>query len=181
MHAHRAHAGGGIGRGGVEAALPVEKRRVMMSQSIGGDSSSEGVVAGQPSLQPGSILLVDDDPAIRQVGEDLLRDEGYEVVAASSGAVALAATPLLPPALILLDNTLPNENTPEVATALLARTGWERAKLVLFAAIAPDEAAAIAGQLGASDYLTKPYEADDMLALVSRYVAAPAPPSPTGQ
>ena len=143
-----------------------------------GANDAHNPTPGQDDPQPGYILLVDDDRPLLEAVAELLRGEGYEIVAVGSGGEALTTPLATSPALILLDSRLPNEQAQDVANALRARPGWHAAHIVLFTAVDPNRAATIADEVGASGLITKPYNLDDMLELVSRYVTPLHPPSP---
>lgn len=148
------------------------------NQGAIGASNTHGPTPDQHDPRSGYILLVDDDRPLLDAVAELLHGEGFEVVTAASGGEALSAPVATPPALILLDSRLPNEQAQEVAAALRARDGWEAAHIVLFTAVDPNRAASIADEVGASGLITKPYNLDDLLALVGRYVTPLHPPTP---
>lgn len=158
-----------------------------MSQHGDGEQSGDGEqrmpdpVFEPPVEQPPGrsdyVLLVDDDLGIRQIVHDLLDEEGYTITVARTGAEALAQTPEWPPALVLLDSTLPSEHPHEVAAMLRQRAGWEMVPFVLFTATEPDQAAAMAREVGADAVIAKPFDLDVMLAAVARYLAPSHPPA----
>ena len=116
------------------------------------------------------ILVVDDDPEVRQLIYDVLDDEGYEVDTAADGWEALAKATRRRPSLLVLDLTLPRLSGPELA-AQLARL-HDRPVPVLV--ISGDGlAGSKARALGAFGYLHKPFEIEQLLALVARGLQAP--------
>lgn len=68
-----------------------------------------------------TVLCVDDDPDIRESVEEVLREEGFDVVLASDGFEALAALEHVLPDVLLLDWMMPSLNGLEVLTLLTAR------------------------------------------------------------
>jgi DNA-binding response OmpR family regulator len=113
--------------------------------------------------EPATILLVDDDPLIVRSVSFLLRQEGYRVVPAASGAEALAAASDTPPDVVLLDVALPDLSGVEVCRRL--RQGTSAPIIILSARRA--EADKIVGlDAGADDYLTKPIGAGELAARV---------------
>ncbi len=114
-----------------------------------------------------------------------LRGEGYGAAAAPDGATALA---LLDDAragrqeqgapssigLILLDLRMPGMDGWQFA-ARYRRTPGPHAPIVVFAAQPDAEAAALADRLGATGFLTKPFELDDLLEMVACALPAPGP------
>jgi DNA-binding response OmpR family regulator len=112
-----------------------------------------------------SILVVEDDPAIRAGLEINLSAEGYGVRAASSGEDALELARAAAPELIILDLTLPRMSGFDVLE-VLRRDGYVGAVIVLSAR--GHEMDKVTGlQLGADDYLTKPFGLSELLARVA--------------
>ena len=111
------------------------------------------------------ILCVDDEPAIlRLLGAVLARD-GHEVVTAATGAQALAVRASHPIDAVLLDLGLPDRDGLELIQPLRqgGSAGGEVPVLVLTARSDVGEKVA-ALDLGASDYVTKPFDGDELLA-----------------
>jgi CheY-like chemotaxis protein len=111
-----------------------------------------------------TILVVDDDRAIREILADVLGLEGYPVVTAVNGAEALAQVEHALPRLILLDMRMPVMDGWAFARALRER-GLELPIVVMTAA---QNARAWAREVGADHFLAKPFELDDLIALVQR-------------
>jgi CheY-like chemotaxis protein len=111
-----------------------------------------------------TILVVDDDRAIREILADVLGLEGYPVVTAVNGAEALAQVEHAPPRLILLDMRMPVMDGWAFARALRER-GLELPIVVMTAA---QNARAWSREVGADHFLAKPFELDDLIALVQR-------------
>jgi DNA-binding NtrC family response regulator len=117
----------------------------------------------------GSILLVDDEPKIRQALGDALRGEGHEVVATASGreARALLAQRLFD--VLLVDNLMPDLTGLDLIRDLVGGTPeGERPQILMMTAHATVESAIEAMKLGALDYLQKPFEIDELLVVVNR-------------
>ena len=112
------------------------------------------------------VLVVDDEAAIRGVVVAALAEEGYAVAEAADGAAALASVRAAPPCLILLDLRMPGMNGWEFARRYRARPG-PRAPLVCVTAAV--DAAAWGAQVGAVAALGKPFDLDELLALVARH------------
>ncbi|MBE7473871.1 MAG: DNA-binding response regulator [Anaerolineae bacterium] len=111
------------------------------------------------------ILVVDDEPNIREVVELYLRRDGYEVEVVGDGAAALAAVERKRPDLIVLDLMLPILGGIQVTRAL--RQGDERDIPIIMLTAKGEEADRIAGlELGADDYLTKPFSPKELVARV---------------
>ena len=114
------------------------------------------------------VLVVDDEPAIRQMLEDILGAEGHRVVTVPDGGEALARLRGgLTPCLILLDLMMPRLNGWQLAHQLQADP---LLKLIPFVLIAANpHFAADAEKLGARKWLGKPINLEDLLATVEEY------------
>ena len=123
----------------------------------------------------GSVLVVDDQTEIVELVVDFLRDEGYSVRGVTDGAAALAAITNEPPAMVLLDMFMPHMTGSELWEHL-QRQNLTDIPVVLMTA-SPSAAQDLLAQ-GATDYLAKPFDLDQLLECVARYVqregAAPA-------
>ena len=108
------------------------------------------------------VLLIDDDPAIRTLLRQTLSQAGYGVSEAGSAAQALAERAARAPDLALLDLGLPDRDGLEILPQLVAAGV---AVVVLSARDATAEKVA-ALDLGASDYVTKPFDPEEILARV---------------
>jgi two-component system, OmpR family, KDP operon response regulator KdpE len=124
---------------------------------------------------PGArILVVEDDPAVRRVVERNLVGHGFRVHAVDSGRAALGAEPTFHPDLILLDLGLPDIEGFAVIQSIRERTTTPIIVLSVRGS-EPDKVRAL--DLGADDYLTKPFGADELLARVRvglRHAARPS-------
>jgi len=100
------------------------------------------------------ILVVDDDPAIRNLIYRFLAKQDYEMEAAEDGKKALALFEQFDPDLVILDVNLPDTNSYDLCKEMQSRTGV----FVLMLTRCTDEADKIRGfSEGANDYLTKPF------------------------
>ena len=112
------------------------------------------------------VLVVEDDPALGRVIELVLRDAGYEVVAASDGKDALAKIEQRLPGAILLDMKMPVMDGWEFAGELRARHGRSVPIIMITAAWNSQQRAE---EIGADDYLDKPFDIDDLVRVVERH------------
>lgn len=115
------------------------------------------------------VLVVDDDPGIRQVIESILADEGYEVATATNGREALDQIATQPPAVVLLDLNMPVMSGWEL-TAQVQERGLD-VPLVFMTAGA--RAQAEAERHHAAGYLPKPFDMDHLLRTVARFAPDP--------
>ena len=106
------------------------------------------------------LLVVDDDPNIREMVEMILGDEGYEVSTAGDGATALALLDHLQPDLILLDMKMPTMDGWEFSRHYRRRPG-PKAPVIVFTA--SQDASRRAREVGADGYVAKPFSIDELL------------------
>jgi DNA-binding NarL/FixJ family response regulator len=121
------------------------------------------------------ILIVDDDPAMRELLSNLLDQAGFPTRQAATGEEALANTRRERPRLVLLDIRLPGVSGYEVCRELRGRFG-EQLPIVFVSGerVEPfDRAAGLL--LGADDFVVKPFAPDELIARVRRLVARSTP------
>ena len=111
------------------------------------------------------VLVVDDDPQVRQFIREVLEDEGLAVETAADGRQALDLIAQRPPALVVLDITLPVLGGVDLADRLRAALGNGLPILVI---TADGNATQKAEQVRAYAHLRKPFAMDDLLAAVRR-------------
>ena len=112
---------------------------------------------------PESILIVEDEPALQETLAYNLKKEGYTVEAVGDGRSALAFARRLKPDLIVLDIMLPEMDGFEVARILRK----EMTSAILMLTARDDEIDRVVGlEVGADDYLTKPFSMRELMARV---------------
>lgn len=114
-----------------------------------------------------TVLLVDDDPDLRECVEMLLDSMGYRVVCAANGKEALEVLDRSLPALILLDMKMPVMDGWEFCRVLDTRGPRPPPPIVVLTA-APDPAKR-AAEVRAQQWLGKPFEYDDLEAIMHRW------------
>ena len=110
------------------------------------------------------IVIVDDEPAIRRLLRAALERAGYVVVEVGSAKEALSAVSIDRPDAVLLDLGLPDREGLELVP-LIAKSG---AAVVVISAREATQEKIAALDLGADDYVTKPFDTDEVLARVRR-------------
>lgn len=113
---------------------------------------------------PDLILLVDDEPSIIQLSRMYLEREGFKVESAGDGETALEAITRLKPGLLVLDVMLPKMDGFEVCRRLRAENN--PILIIMLTARDEDVDKIIGLELGADDYLTKPFNPRELVARV---------------
>ncbi|MFH2102891.1 MAG: response regulator transcription factor [Chloroflexota bacterium] len=112
---------------------------------------------------PESILVVEDEPALQETLAYNLKKQGFTVTSVGDGRAALEAARLQPPDLIILDIMLPGLDGIEVCKILRRETSIP----ILMLTARDDEIDRVVGlEVGADDYLTKPFSMRELLARV---------------
>jgi two-component system KDP operon response regulator KdpE len=115
----------------------------------------------------GRVLVVDDEVEIRRALKTGLADHGFEVEVAASGEEGLAAAALHRPDVVLLDLGLPGIDGFAVLTQLRERS---RAAVIVLSVMANERDKVRALDLGADDYLVKPFGLEELLARIRAVV-----------
>ncbi|MFN8457491.1 MAG: response regulator transcription factor [Anaerolineae bacterium] len=109
------------------------------------------------------ILIVDDEENIIELGRLYLENEGFQVIAAQDGLEALRHFEKLRPALVVLDLMLPGLNGWEVCKKIRATS---ETPIIMLTARTDDVDKIVGLELGADDYMTKPYNPRELVARV---------------
>jgi DNA-binding response OmpR family regulator len=126
---------------------------------------TDKAVMSSDGSERGLIMVVEDEPAIADVVRLNLAKAGYGVHIERDGTSALAAIRALKPAAVILDIGLPGLDGIEVCRRLRAENDWTP---VLFVTARDDEVDRIVGlELGADDYVTKPFSPRELVARVT--------------
>jgi DNA-binding response OmpR family regulator len=117
---------------------------------------------------PATILSVDDERDVIDLVHFHLTKAGYRVLTASSGREALESIRLNPPDLILLDLMLPDVDGFAICEILRRQAATATIPIVILTAWATTDAKSLGLELGALDYLTKPFSPKELVARVRR-------------
>ena len=120
-------------------------------------------------MEKSRILIIDDEASIRSILSTLLKTNGYHVQAADSGESGLDVYAQFKPAVILLDLKMPGIDGMEVMEVLDKRLNAD-CKTIIMTAHGEVRSAVEAMKKGAFDYLQKPFDNDELLAIISRAV-----------
>lgn len=110
-----------------------------------------------------TILVADDDPVILNLLEVNFEMEGFDVVTAEDGAVALEKARASRPDIIVLDVMMPRMTGHEVAAELKADPSLADVPVIFVSAKAQGADVARGMELGAADYVTKPFDPIDLV------------------
>ncbi len=118
----------------------------------------------------GTILIVDDDPTLRQSFSKLLRAEGHSVTTAADGEAAVALVRQQPPELVIMDIRMPGMSGLQAFQEIHALQ--PKLPVIIMTAFGTTETAIEATKLGAYDYVLKPFEVPDILATIHQALEA---------
>ena len=118
--------------------------------------------------EEGRILVVDDEETVRNLIQRTLEEVGYNVVSAASGQEALDKVSQLNIELVLLDINMPGMSGLDVLDKLGA--DWPDIAVIMATAVGDAQTAVDTMKRGAYDYLTKPFNRDDLVLKVRRAV-----------
>lgn len=125
-------------------------------------------------LSPVKILAVDDEPDLADLMYFHLHRAGYDVTTAANGWEALDQIRRSRPDIILLDLMLPDLDGFGVCEILRRDPATATIPIIIVSAWASPDSRNLGLELGALDYLTKPFSPQELLDRVNRYVAARA-------
>jgi two-component system KDP operon response regulator KdpE len=111
-----------------------------------------------------TILVVDDEPQIQKMLGILLDVENFKIVEALSGKQAIRMCASVKPDIILLDLGLPDMDGKDVISSIRE---WSLTPIVVLSACALDEEIVTALNIGANDYVTKPFSIDVLIARIN--------------
>jgi diguanylate cyclase (GGDEF)-like protein/PAS domain S-box-containing protein len=127
-----------------------------------------GVVAGD--VLGRTILVVDDSPAMLRVAAEHLERDGLNVTVAGDGEEALARAELVRPDLVLLDVMMPRINGFETCQRLRAISGLEDIPVIFMTGLSDGDNTIRAFAAGGVDYVTKPFQPEELLARVRTHL-----------
>jgi sigma-B regulation protein RsbU (phosphoserine phosphatase) len=119
----------------------------------------------------GNILVVDDTPANLRLLSNMLAEQGYKVRSVISGQMALTAAQAAHPDLILLDINMPEMNGYEVCERLKADEQTRDIPILFISALDAIEDKVKAFTVGGLDYITKPFQFEEVLARVETHLS----------
>ncbi|MBL8796071.1 MAG: Hpt domain-containing protein [Planctomycetia bacterium] len=163
-----------MGDGSVVLILnPAELGRPVKS-ALGGRTTSLPAAPTLRSRAALSVMIVDDSPSVRRVMSHLIQRAGWQPIIAKDGLEALeqlqqSATP---PDLVLLDIEMPRMDGYELLGTLRGQAAYRDLPVVMVTSRAGEKHRRKALQLGATDYVVKPYQDEALLDLIRRLAAS---------
>ncbi|MFC9327036.1 response regulator transcription factor [Kitasatospora sp. NPDC057015] len=148
---------------------------------------SAGAETARPAAAPagpaapgsaGRVLVVDDDPTVAEVVTGYLLRAGFRVDRAADGLEALAVAAATRPDLVVLDLMLPGLDGLEVCRRLRAGAGGTRLPVVMLTARGDESDRILGLELGADDYVTKPFSPRELVLRVQSVLRRSARPGP---
>lgn len=131
---------------------------------------ARSVPDGRVAMTPQKILIVDDSPTERFYLADLLARRGYEVVTAESGAEALEKIRTERPSLVVMDVVMPGASGFQVTRAMTRDPETQAIPVILCTSKGAETDRIWGLRQGARGYLTKPIDAEELLAKIADLV-----------
>jgi CheY-like chemotaxis protein len=141
--------------------------------SVVAEPATPALAASSGTHPLGTVLVIDDDPAMRTLMERMLGREGFHVITAPDGPTGIELARREHPTVITLDLLMPGMDGWAVLGALKAQEDLASIPVVMLTIL--DEQR-IGFALGAAEYLTKPIERDKLVAVLRRYGREPGLP-----
>jgi chemotaxis protein histidine kinase CheA/CheY-like chemotaxis protein len=127
--------------------------------------------SGSPQAERGKyVLVVDDSPSVRRVVSNMLKQHGWEVQMARDGLEALDLISHETPAVVLLDIEMPRMDGYELIATVRAQEQYRTLPLVVLTSRAAAKHQQRAMQLGASSYVVKPYQDEELITILNSLV-----------
>ncbi len=119
----------------------------------------------------GSIMIIEDDRIISGLLQHILSRRGYQIHVAGDGRLASAMIEeIVPPELILLDVMLPFIDGFELLEQIRSKQNWSNVPIIMLTSKAQEKNIVRALEAGADDYIVKPFQPEELVARVRRFV-----------
>jgi len=166
--------------GNGQVVLILNPVQLVHRESAAGAAPSQAAPAAEPALVVESksgaplVMVVDDSLTVRKITSRMLAREGYEVATAKDGVDALQQLQDTKPDCILLDVEMPRMDGFEFARNVRADEGTRRIPIIMITSRTADKHRNHALEIGVSEYMGKPYQEEQLLALIKRYTTEAA-------
>ncbi|QFU16321.1 response regulator [Microvirga thermotolerans] len=144
-----------------------------MREKTGPTSQDDGRVTDTPH-----ILIVDDDPKIRQMLSRYLSEEGFQVSSAESGRAMRESLARTKVDLVLLDLVLPGEDGLKLAREIRSQPGYSNLGIIMLTGRSDMVDMVVGLELGADDYIAKPFHLRELLARIKSVLRRLLPAAP---
>lgn len=155
-------------------AMPALQASTSVEASMGSRVTTVPTMpAAKPAAMPPHgkhILVVDDSPSVRRVVGNMLKQHGWEVQVARDGVEALEMITQETPAAVLLDIEMPRMDGYELMATVRAQEQYRNLPLVVLTSRAAAKHQQRAMQLGASAYVVKPYQDEELITILNSLV-----------
>jgi two-component system phosphate regulon response regulator PhoB len=123
------------------------------------------------------LLLVEDEQDMADLVTLIMKEQGYQVLHAADGSVALEKVALMPPpSLVLLDIQLPDVDGITILETIRATPDWEHVPVIMLTGVASQDAFRKVRALRVQDYVLKPFKRETLLRSVNQSRKTPARP-----
>ncbi len=116
----------------------------------------------------GPILIADDEPLLTEMLEYRFRSKGYQTIVASDGREAIARFEEMRPAAVVLDAMMPVHDGMEVLRRIRANEEFGDVPVIILSARRNEEDIVRALEMGASDYIVKPFLPEELMVRLQR-------------
>ena len=148
----------------------------LASRTSGTDETHEGLFGpateAPPPLHLPTVMVVDDSLTVRKITGRLLEREGYRVITAKDGVDALEQLIDLKPDVVLTDIEMPRMDGFDLVRNIRADARLHDLPVLVITSRLAEKHRRYAAEVGADHYLGKPYQEEELLALVARYARA---------
>ena len=132
-------------------------------------------------IEPGAILVVDDDRISRRILVHLLEQAGHQVRAAENGSTALDLLSVAPADVVLLDIVMPEIDGFDVLERIKSTPALRRVRVVMISGVDDEASVVRCIEMGADDFLPKPFDPVIMRARGQRQSQSQAAGRPPAQ
>lgn len=115
------------------------------------------------------VLIVDDEQDIRNLGEMMLGDEGYEVLTAKNAGEAITKAEEEKPDIILMDIVMPGRDGFDACKILKFKPVTKKIPVIMFSALGRDVDKEMAKEAGAEAYITKPFDEEKLIEVIEKF------------